>query len=322
MTDSPPPPPSACDVAVKATLRNLRAGLARRRTSIGIPQALFHFLHPGLWETFFRELGLRVVLSGPTRRATLERAGLISESEHCLPVKLLDAHLAALVGQVDLLFVPRILSTVAGCIACPKLGALPDAVAAQFGQAAALLTVDVDTARIPLAESLRRLGRSLKADAGVLRAAVEAALRALRASHAAERAAAPAPGGRRFLLIGHPYNLRDEHLCGPILRKLEALGAPVERLVHDAERLDGGPLRWDACAIQHEALQRLHPATCAGVLQLSSFNCGCDSIAGEIFRVLLRKKRIPYMTLILDEHAAQTGIDTRLEAFVDSTRWA
>ena len=41
----------------------------------------------------------------------------------------------------------------------------------------------------------------------------------------------------------------------------------------------------------------------------------------EIFRNILKEKNIPYMVIILDEHTAQAGTDTRLEAFVDSLEW-
>ena len=70
-----------------------------RPRPVGLPRALAHHLQPGLWEAFFAALRVPVVLSAPTTRATLERAELISETEHCLPVKLLDAHLEDLAGR-------------------------------------------------------------------------------------------------------------------------------------------------------------------------------------------------------------------------------
>jgi len=57
-----------------------------------------------------------------------------------------------------------------------------------------------------------------------------------------------------------------------------------------------------------------------GVIHLSSFNCGCDSIASTLYHDILREKELPVMTLVLDEHAGQAGVDTRLEAFVDSIK--
>ena len=86
----------------------------RKYGTIGIPRALYYYLQPGLWETFFAELGLEVVVSEPTSQRTIELASLTSEAEHCLALKVLDAQLSLLAGKVDAIFVPRILSGLAG----------------------------------------------------------------------------------------------------------------------------------------------------------------------------------------------------------------
>lgn len=285
---------------------------AARRRPLGIPRALHHYLQPGLWEGFFGALDVPVVLSAPTTRATLERAELISETEHCLPVKLLDAHLEDLAGRVDRVFVPRILSLRRGFISCPKLAALPDAVRAQFRGRFEVVSADVDENRRPLDRTLAELGRALGFSAAASAAAARHAL-------APPPAAPPAsPGRRRYLLIGHPYNLGDAYLAEPIVRKLEDLGVAVERLGTEPPRGAPAPLRWDTSAHMLEALRALSPAQCAGVIQLTSFNCGCDSMAGPYYRETLKAAGIPFMALTLDAHSALAGIDTRLEAFVES----
>lgn len=286
---------------------------------IGIPRALFYYLHPRLWEVFFREMGIPVVVSDPNNRGMVERAGLISESEHCLPVKLLDAHLDFLLDKVDRVFVPRILSLRRGHIACPKLAALPDAMEAQFGDRVEVVTVDVNEGRFPLKEALVRLGRRLDVSR---KDAIRAADKACRTMEEAMReASAPSSGngaGKGFLLIGHPYNLFDAYMAGPVCRKLESLEVAFERIAFDKEIEDSGPLHWDTCGVIYDTLRNINPERWAGVIQLASFSCGCDSISSTIFRGLARNKRIPYMVLTLDEHTACAGIDTRLEAFVDS----
>ena len=297
-------------------MRTSIAALFRRNAPdrlrpIGLPRALHPHLQPGLWETFFGALGVPVVLSAPTTRATLERAELISETEHCLPVKLLDAHLEELAGRVDRVFVPRILSLRRGFISCPKLAALPDAVRAQFRGRFEVVTADVDENRRPLEQMLAELGRALGFAPAESAAAARQALAAAGAPDAL-------PAGKRFLLIGHPYNLGDAYLTEPIVRKLEDLGAAVERLPAGPPRGAPAPLRWDTSAHMLEALRTLDPARCAGVIQLTSFNCGCDSMAGPYYRETLKTAGIPFMALTLDSHTALAGLDTRLEAFVES----
>ena len=286
---------------------------------IGIPRALAYYLHPNLWETFLTQVGLQVVLSAPTTRTTIEQAGLRSEAEHCLPFKLFDAHLAELVGRVEMIFVPRILSMRTNHIACPKLGVLPDSARAQFPGKVRILSLDIDERRTPLADSLAQLGRLLHVDEATSKAAAKQAMAAWRGTLA--RAGAPRQTAElRFLVLGHPYNVYDPFLSERIQRKLEALGVCVELASFARQELEPEPLRWDMCSVMYDQLRRLDPEAWAGVIQLSSFNCGCDSIAGVFFRELLDGKKIPCMTLVLDEHAGQAGVDTRLEAFVNTIR--
>lgn len=312
----------------------MKTGACRRDArcaAIGIPRALFYFLYPGLWQTFFDSLGVPVVISAPTNRLTLERAGLISETEHCLPAKILDAHLDDLTGRTPRVFVPRVLSMCRGYIACPKLAALPDAVRAQFGDRFEVVTIDLDENKKPLESTLVALGKQLGFDTMVAANAARAALQGFKnkilsnpdkaeddPATTGNEALTQSGRGKRFFLIGHPYNLDDAYLADPVRRTLADLGATVDRIDDNRVLRGEGSLKWDMCALMFEALKDLDPVTCAGVIQVTSFNCGCDSMAGLYYREILKQKGIPYMTLTLDTHTAQTGLETRLEAFVDS----
>lgn len=288
--------------------------------TIGIPRALVYHLYPKLWETFLEKLGMKVVVSAPSSRNTVEQAGLISESEHCLPVKLFDAHLAELAEQVDVIFVPRILSMLPEHIACPKLGALPDCARAQFSDKADFLSVDINEALVPLEESLAELGRLLNADPAAIQRATVSALSALRSAQQPKEPPPHKADALCFLIIGHPYNLHDAYLSEPILEKLDRLGVNAERVSFEDKGVPPEPVKWDTCSQIYHRLSRIAPADCDGIVHLSSFNCGCDSIASKLYHDILHDKGVPCMTLVLDEHAGQAGVDTRLEAFVDSIK--
>ena len=139
---------------------------------------------------------------------------------------------------------------------------------------------------------------------------------------ATTQAAAAAPradaGPRRYLLIGHPYNLEDAYLSDPVRLKMASMGVPIDRMACGPPQGTPAPLRWDTSAHMLEELRELSAARCAGVIQLTSFNCGCDSMAGTYYRETLKAAGIPFMALTLDSHSALAGLDTRLEAFVDS----
>ena len=55
-----------------------------------------------------------------------------------------------------------------------------------------------------------------------------------------------------------------------------------------------------------------------GVIGIMAFGCGPDSVMMDIVRRHAAKlRRTPFMSLTLEEHTAETGIVTRLEAFLD-----
>lgn len=51
-----------------------------------------------------------------------------------------------------------------------------------------------------------------------------------------------------------------------------------------------------------------------GVIFLSTFPCGLDSLVNEL---VLRKLNKPYLNLILDDLGGIAGMETRIESFVD-----
>jgi predicted nucleotide-binding protein (sugar kinase/HSP70/actin superfamily) len=283
---------------------------------IGIPRALSYFYHPGLWESFFASLGFTPVISAATSRRTVERAGAVAESEHCLPVKLFQAHLHELAEKVDRVFVPRVLSTLDGHVSCPKLAALPDVAAIEFE--VEILTVDIDQRRRSLRDTLASLARSLGADR---RTAKSIASRAVERTRSGQRRSGERrPSHDRYLILGHPYTLGDGFISGRVFGTLRKLGVhPEWGSFADAEIPDSF-VKWDTMSRMYHELESLAPGEYAGVIQISTFNCGCDSMLLDHFRSVATEKRIPYLVLMFDEHTSLGGVDTRLEAFVDSIR--
>jgi predicted nucleotide-binding protein (sugar kinase/HSP70/actin superfamily) len=329
---SPSSPESDRPNPVGAGLRRLSRGLQRlkrrltpveplaRPRRLGIPRGFYFYEYPRLFETFFSALGIEVVVSDRTSRKTIECGSRLSEAEHCLPNKLFDAHVTELVDKVDMLFVPRVLSMMPGHNECPKLGALPEAVAAEMSQGLPVLSVDVNEDEEPLRDTLARLGRTLGFERSRALGAADRALAEL----AAARARRARPRRRRdtnMLVIGHPYTLHDPFISGPVLRKLDALEVGIELLVDDGQPVPTDFVRWGSSNRTLQRLRALQRDSCAGVIHLSCFNCGCDAMMIEFFRAELRERRIAYLPLVIDEHSGSAGVDTRLEAFVDSLAW-
>ena len=290
-------------------------------STIGIPRALYYYLYPNLWQTFFQQIGMITVLSEPTTPRTVEHAGLISEAEHCLALKIFDAHLSQLASKVDAVFVPRILSMCREHLSCPKLGALPDAARAGILEAKKVLTIEIDERKCHISETLLALGRILGINNSNNVFAVEAAQGAMRIAQEELNHGQGMCNGPPILVLGHPYILGDEFISGQITRKLKRLGVTVDRFSHTQHDIPETLFKWDMCSKMYQKISGLRNRSYAGVIQISSFNCGCDSILMEFIRTKLKEKSIPYMVLVLDEHSSSGWIDTRLEAFCESLRW-
>lgn len=54
-----------------------------------------------------------------------------------------------------------------------------------------------------------------------------------------------------------------------------------------------------------------------GVIQIAPFTCMPEIVAYSIFPKIMQKEKVPVLSLFLDEHSSETGIMTRVEAFVD-----
>ena len=290
--------------------------------TIGIPRAFYYYSYPGLFQTLFSELGIEVVVSERSTKRTIEKAAAVSEAEHCLPNKLFDGHVAFLLGKVDAVFIPRIISMVKGHISCPRFGALPDATRAWLAGGLKIITVEINETRKPLKRTLIQLGRQLGASRHKAVAAANRALQEMKTQEAElVKSQIISSGQKKYLLLGHPYTLSDAFICDPIIRKLKRLDIPVEIMTFEDRTMIPKDIMWCTFHKMHRKLSSLDKNMYAGVIQISTFNCGADSMMIERFRLLCKHADIPYMVIMVDEHSAQAGVDTRLEAFVDSLAW-
>jgi predicted nucleotide-binding protein (sugar kinase/HSP70/actin superfamily) len=113
------------------------------------------------------------------------------------------------------------------------------------------------------------------------------------------------------------------HIAEPV--SFEALRLPFKGGFMPFGRLFSfempSPVRWCTFSKIYQKILALDKARYAGIIHISTYNCGPDSIMTELYRNLCRKLSIPCLILMLDEHTASAGIETRLEAFADSLEW-
>ncbi len=125
------------------------------------------------------------------------------------------------------------------------------------------------------------------------------------------------PDKMGVVIFSRPYNGLVEEANMGIPRKLASRGIlviPFDFLPFDSQK----PKRhmyWGMGQMLLKAARfvKQHPQL-FGVF-ITNFSCGPDSFLVGYFRTIMGKK--PSLTLELDSHTADAGIDTRIEAFVD-----
>lgn len=128
----------------------------------------------------------------------------------------------------------------------------------------------------------------------------------------------------RIALVGHAYLVNERYANLDLVNKLRA-NADL-RLIEEAEAeasensLKGlrKKLFWSqAKKILGAGYSYVDNETIDGVIYLSCFGCGMDSMTQDMLARRARESHKPYMVITLDEHSGEAGLVTRIEAFLD-----
>ena len=239
---------------------------------------------------------------------------------------------------------PRIASRRSALEYCPKFFGLPDL--AKILVRTPILTETFDPRKEKTEKTLVKLGKKLKKNKEETKKAWQIAilkekeLKEKETKKFFEKIHSEKP---KIILISHPYNLYDEYVNLRVKEKLKKLGAEV--IFIDQVQLRVNPPRsypresvstvkfhWEFGKEIMEKIQEiLKYKTCpvpserseewrgvAGAVEISSFGCGCDAVLKEFIEKEFKIKKIPFLYLIIDEHAGEAGFQTRLEAFIDT----
>lgn len=294
--------------------------------TVGIPRALLYHEFGELWRSFFTNLNVPVAVSGQTTRKVLDRGTALAEDESCLPLKLYLGHAESLLADCSHLFVPRIVSYHRDFFLCAKFAGLPDIVRNTFRlDAGQVIVPDVDGRRF-----LDRLAAVRTAAVAVGRSAAAGAASFRRSLDVWREKPPDAAPDAKVAVIGHSYILDDPFLGGDIFTLLAARGVaavtpaavPARELYGEARRFAPG-VYWQLSAKLAGAACRFarHPDI-AGLILVSSFGCGLDSLMNEYLeRQVLKDCGKPYLILNFDEHTGRAGLATRVEAFWDLVEW-
>lgn len=315
---------------------------------IGIPRAMSFYNNYPFFFGFFTDLGIEIVLSDKTTKKTLASGSALVVSETCLPAKVFVGHVLNLLDKgVDKIFVPSIQSVAPKIYNCSKIRGLPDLIRNVVKRDFQMIEPTLDKSEKNqglyefLKESVAPFGIT---DEKRIKKASKAGWRVYnnflvmtRSGMNYKQAMHYALQGKVFIqqetkefpisvaLVAHGYNIYDERVSMKIFEKLNDMDVKVYSANQlTTEQMDEGVnalgqiLYW---ANEHEmtgcAGHYLKDNKIDGIITLTAFGCGPDSLMVERITRKSRQFSKPLLNLTIDEHTGEAGFITRLEAFVD-----
>jgi predicted CoA-substrate-specific enzyme activase len=303
---------------------------------VGIPRALLVYDFAPMLIGFLNALDARVVLSGKTTKEIMERSVELAYSDSCFPMKLVHGHVEALKDKVDYILYPCGIrlgfkeSDESQQYACPLVQASPFIVRTVLEMGDKLLSPLLDFS-LGEDEVIKNLTDTAAKMGFSRRKGKKAALAGISAQRKFE--AELAKVGAKLLkqvtesdqlgvvLLARSYMSQDSGANLGIAEKLAQLGVvpiPLDFLPLDTvspkEFSDRPYWSYEGKFIAAAKIIAQDPKLYG--LALTNFGCGPNSFILKLLEDIMSGK--PMGQLEIDEHAAEAGLVTRLEAFVDT----
>jgi len=303
---------------------------------IGIPRILMFFEQFPLWAAFFKELGIRVVLSDKTNSRLIHRGLQEVLAETCYPVKVAYGHMVNLMEKgVDHIFLPCVIDLekdrddVDRSYNCPYIQAIPFILKAAFETKVKIKSPTIFMAKEQrnLEKQMVEIGREFGKTKKDVDSAISIALRSqeeferMRLKRGQEILESLREDEQAIVVIGKPYNVHDTGLNLNISKKLRKLGVtaiPYDMLPLDTVELPPhySNLVWKneqnllRSALLSKTIKNLNP------IMVTNYGCGPDAFFAKYLEDTMGED--PYLVLEVDEHSGDAGMVTRIEAFLDT----
>lgn len=304
--------------------------MEQQKIKIGLPRAMLYFRYKALWRSFFQELGMETVVSGPTDRDILDQGMALAIDEACLSLKIYLGHVQALVGKCDYILIPRVSNFGRHRNMCTRFEALPDLVRNVFRTSGPrILSYEVDELeKKDEADAFLSMGKELGCPVKAVKRAYKQAKKAEQAHYKAlvqRQEMLYKREGLKLLIAAHSYVAEDPYMGKAVTDYLKRAGVTAIRadlVDRDAaikrSRELSATCKWE---ISREILGgiAMHRNDVDGIILLSAFPCGPDAMVNEL--IARRVRNVPILNLVLDSQTGTAGVETRLESFIDIIRF-
>lgn len=314
---------------------------------VGIPRAISYYNNYPFYYGFFTALGIEVVLSDKTTTKIINEGSSYVVSDTCLPIKVFTGHVVNLLNKgCDVIFVPSLQSTGFKINNCSKIRGLPEIIRNVINKPFTMIEPTLDkTENIGFHDFCMQTAEACGiTDSERVKAAAKAGwkmyndfLEMTQSGIPYKDALENALSGKfvkksvdivkplSVVIMGHGYNLFDERISMNIIKKLEKMDVKVYTSLDVSHECAISSIR-ELGEIQYWANELELTGTAAyyllnnkvdGIVALSAFGCGPDSLMVDEMSYHCKEKGMPLIHLTIDEHTGEAGFVTRLEAFVD-----
>lgn len=292
------------------------------KITIGIPRSLLYYKYNTLWLTFFKELGIETIISPDTNYEILENGKKNTMSETCLSLKIYIGHVNYLKDKCDYVLVPRIVSLEKRMKLCTNFSALYDIVKNTFNINILNYNVDVDrgiTEELAFIKMGQELGFGKSLSLNAYKQAKKEEYKQNKINYLLQEKRLNRDK-TKVLLVSHSYNSVDNIIGKRITDILKEFNTEI--IYADIINPDGDRnlyknitkrLYW---TYNQELLNSIeeYKNNIDGIIFLSTFPCGPDSLVNEMCLRKINKKMI---TILIDDLMTDEGIRTRIESFID-----
>lgn len=317
---------------------------------IGIPRGMFFYDYFPLWKEFFQELGIEIIVSSKTNKEILNLGISSCVDEACLPVKIFHGHVEYLKDKVDYIFIPRIMSIDRMEYCCPKVLGLPDMIRYSIGKLPPIIDTQINLRKsnTKYKKSIYDTGKLLGKDFWEIKKAYKKAEKSYeRYIYLLNKGVVPIEAIKIYdkvfkdinysseyneltiMVVGHSYSIYDEYLNMNLISKLMSNNIKVitpeminkEKINRYSNKLPKRMFWTHGKRIVGSAFSLIEEQKIDGIIYLSSFGCGMDSVLVDLVERKAIKAEIPFTLLTLDEQTGEAGVNTRIEAFIDMMKW-
>lgn len=296
----------------------------KKKIKIGIPRGLLYYRRYIFWKSYFEKIGCNVVLSSPTSKDIVNEGNSLSVDESCLPFKIYLGHISSIIDKCDYVLVPRVCNYGKMKRVCIRFNGVYDVVSNIFGKDKILdYNIDYLKGRFFFTEMIRigfKFNKniikllysyflSIKKEKDYNNQMIRRNINALKSNKL------------KILIVSHPYIIYDNYLGNDIINYLKKEDIEIvyaDRVDKKESALYAKDFSNTLYFIYSKEIigtSFMYKNAVDGIIFLSSFPCGPDSIVNEL--AIRKLGDIPLINIIIDESTAISGLYTRLESFID-----